>query len=97
VLFRSGKTLRAINNKLIETWDASGVRPLPMPFQPLLMMDLLEGLEKAGMTDFLSGLAGQVSGMITEVKPAAEIMKDIVNQAVELLQGKLPVEAKVSR
>ncbi|UCD57662.1 MAG: nitronate monooxygenase, partial [Candidatus Hydrogenedentota bacterium] len=55
----SGKTLRAINNKLIEAWDASGVSTLPMPLQSLLMMDLIEGLQQAGMTDSLSGLAGQ--------------------------------------
>jgi len=92
----SGKTLRAINNKLIEAWDASGIPTLPMPFQPLLMMDLNEGLEKAEMIDYLSGLAGQVIGMITEGKGAAEVVEDIVSEAVEILNNNLSAEASVS-
>lgn len=86
----SGKTLRAINNKLIEEWNASGIQTLPMPMQSLLVMDLLEGLRQAEMTDYLSGLAGQVSGMITEVKSATAIMEDIVNEAVDILENRLP-------
>jgi len=92
----SGKTLRAIRNKLIDTWDASGVETLPMPFQPLLMMSLNEGLQQAERTDYLSGLAGQVIGMITEVKGAAEIMEDIVNQAVEILENNLSARVETA-
>ncbi len=92
----SGKTLRAINNKLIEEWNASGIPTLPMPMQSLLIRDLVEGLRQAGMTDYLSGLAGQVSGMITEVKSATEIMADIVNEAIDILENRLPSEARAS-
>jgi NAD(P)H-dependent flavin oxidoreductase YrpB (nitropropane dioxygenase family) len=92
----SGKTLRAIRNKLIEAWDASGVQTLPMPMQSLLMMDLLEGLHQAGMTDYLSGLAGQVSGLITEVKGAAEVLEDIVTEAGEILSKRLPTQVRVA-
>ena len=82
--------MRAINNKLIEEWNASGIPTLPMPMQALLVRDLIEGLREADMTDYLSGLAGQVSGMITEVKSATEIMADIVNEAVDILENRLP-------
>lgn len=92
----SGKTLRAINNKLMQAWEASGIPTLPMPLQPLLMMDLLEGLRLADKTEYLSGLAGQVSGMITEVRPAVDIMKDIVSQTVDILSRRLPAEVKAS-
>jgi NAD(P)H-dependent flavin oxidoreductase YrpB (nitropropane dioxygenase family) len=92
----SGKTLRAINNKLIETWNTSGIATLPMPMQALLVRDLLEGLRQADMTDHLSGLAGQVSGMITEVKPAAEIVENIVNEAIDILENRLPADVRVS-
>ena len=91
----SGKTLRAINNKLIDAWDKSGVPTLPMPLQSLLTMELLEGLLQAGMTDYLSGLAGQVSGMITEVKSAAQVTEEIVGEAIEILKDRLPAEVKI--
>lgn len=92
----SGKTLRAIRNKTIEAWEQSGIPTLPMPMQSLLMMDLWEGLQQAEMTDYLSGLAGQGSGMITEIKSAAEVMEDIINQAVDILGNKLPAEVRIS-
>ncbi|MBW2091471.1 MAG: nitronate monooxygenase [Deltaproteobacteria bacterium] len=92
----SGKTLRAINNKLIETWDRSEISTLPMPLQSLLTMELMEGLLQAEMTDYLSGLAGQISGMITEVKSAAEIMEDIVSEADEVLGSRLPHEISIT-
>jgi len=92
----SGKTLRAINNKLIETWDRSEISTLPMPLQSLLTMELMEGLLQAEMTDYLSGLAGQISGMITEVKSAAEIMEDIVSEAAEVLGTRLPHEVSIT-
>jgi NAD(P)H-dependent flavin oxidoreductase YrpB (nitropropane dioxygenase family) len=92
----SGKTLRAIKNRLIEAWDASGIETLPMPLQSLLMMDLNEGLQKAEMTDFLSGLAGQVSGMIGGVQSAAEIVEDIINEAAEGLDNNLSAKTSAS-
>jgi nitronate monooxygenase len=88
----SGKPLRAINNKMIEIWDASGIETLPMPLQFMLMMQLNEGLLQTEMMDYLTGLAGQVSGMIDEVKNASEIMEEIINEAVEILGKKFPSE-----
>jgi NAD(P)H-dependent flavin oxidoreductase YrpB (nitropropane dioxygenase family) len=92
----SGKTLRAIRNKTIDAWEESGIPTLPMPLQSLLMMDLWEGLQQAEMTDYLSGLAGQGSGMITKVKSAAEVMEEIVSDAVDILGSKLPAEVSLS-
>jgi len=92
----SGKTLRAIKNKLIETWDASGVETLPMPLQTILMMDLNEGLEQAEMTDFMSGLAGQVSGMIDTVMGAAEVTENIIAEAVDIFKNQMVSKAEIS-
>jgi lysine/ornithine N-monooxygenase len=60
------------------------------------MMDLNEGLQKAEMTDFLSGLAGQVSGMIGGVQSAAEIVEDIINEAAEGLDNNLSAKTSAS-
>ena len=48
------------------------------------------------MTDFLSGLAGQVSGMIAGVQSAAEIMEDIINEAAEILDNNLAAKTSAS-
>ena len=88
--------MAAINNRLIEAWDKSGVPTLPMPLQGLLIRELQEGLLGAGMTEYLSGLAGQASGMITEVKPAARIVEDIVDEAIETLGNRLPAEVNIA-
>ncbi len=61
------------------------------------MMDLLEGLQQTEMTRYLSGLAGQVSGMIIKVKSAVEVMEDIVSEAVDILEKKMPAEVRISQ
>jgi len=59
-------------------------------------MELLAGLRQAGMTDYLSGLAGQISGMITEVKSAAQVMEEIASEAIKILEDSLPAEVRVA-
>ncbi|MBL6968181.1 MAG: nitronate monooxygenase, partial [Desulfobacteraceae bacterium] len=34
--------------------------------------------------------AGQVSGLITEIRPAAQIVEDMVEEAADILSRKLP-------
>jgi len=59
-------------------------------------MELLERLHQTGMTDYLSGLAGQISGMITEIKSAAQVVEEIVSEAIEILQKRLPADVKIA-
>ncbi|MCS7207868.1 MAG: nitronate monooxygenase [Dehalococcoidia bacterium] len=82
----SGKTARLLKNPLTEAWERSGLEPLPMPLQGLLMADLLEAAERAGRYDLLFNAAGQIGGMLKERKPAAQIVEDMVRGAVEVLE-----------
>ncbi|MBA4180949.1 MAG: 2-nitropropane dioxygenase [Anaerolinea sp.] len=86
----SGKTMRNINNPLIEAWEASGLQPMPMGLQGILIQDLVYSLRKAGREDLLMNAAGQASGLLTKTRPAAEILHDMVAGAAEILGRKLP-------
>lgn len=81
----SGKTMRNINNPLIEAWEASGIQALPMGLQGMLVGDLVYSARKAGREDLLMNAAGQASGMLTQVRPAAAILHDMVEGAAEIL------------
>ncbi len=90
----SGKTMRNITNPLIEAWDASGIQALPMGLQGLLITDLVYSVRKAGREDLLMNAAGQISGMLTRTRPAAEILQDMVAEAAEIIGVRLPAAVK---
>jgi NAD(P)H-dependent flavin oxidoreductase YrpB (nitropropane dioxygenase family) len=86
----TGKTLRASYNQFHDLWDNSGLDPLPFPTQVLISSALLAGFIEANKPEFVGGLAGQVSGIIKEIKPAARVLQDMVAEAVDILTNKLP-------
>lgn len=86
----SGKTMRNITNPLIEAWEGSGLKALPMGIQGLLIRDLVHSVRKAGREELLMNAAGQVSGMLHEVRPARAILEEIVGEAAEIIARRLP-------
>jgi len=88
----TGKTLRASYNRFHDLWAESGLDPLPFPLQALVSSDLLAAFIEAGQNDYVGGLAGQVSGIIHEIKPARQVLEEMVEEAVEILTKKLPGE-----
>ena len=86
----TGKTLRASYNRFHDLWDASKLRPLPFPTQVLLSSALLASFIEANKTGYVGGLAGQVSVLIDEIKPAGRVLEQIVEEAVDILAHKLP-------
>ena len=86
----TGKTLRASYNRFHDLWDASKLRPLPFPTQVLLSSAMLESFIEANKTNYVGGLAGQVSVLIDEIKPAAQVLEEMVEETVEILARKLP-------
>ena len=82
----TGKTARDYKNTVIEAWDNSGIEPLPMPLQRVLMEDFVHAAEKAGRFELTNNPAGQIGGMLTERKPAARIMQELVEGAVDALR-----------
>jgi len=92
----TGKTLRASYNKFHDLWAESGLDPLPFPMQTLISSHLLAAFIEAKKNDYVGGLAGQVSGIIHEIKPARQVLEEMVEEAVDILTRRLPqnVEAR---
>ncbi len=93
----TGKTSRATYNRFHDLWDNSGLDPLPFPTQVVMASGMVEMFRKADKDEYVAPFAGQVSGLIQEVKPAAEILMDMVAQTADILSHRLPesVTAKV--
>jgi len=91
----TGKTLRSIHSKFHDAWAASGLTALPFPLQIMISSALLSGFIQANIDDYIGGFAGQASGMIKEIKPAGEVVQDMVDQAVDILTTKLPAEVAI--
>lgn len=83
----SGKTMRGYRNEAIKAWEKSGLEPLPMPYQKILMDDFNEAAAAAGRWELHSNPAGQIAGMLKQVKPARQIMDELVAGAVATLRG----------
>jgi len=86
----TGKTLRASLNKYHGLWEESGLGPLPFPTQVVISSALLWRFIEANKLDYVGGLAGQISGIIHEIKPARQVLEEMVEEAVDILTRKLP-------
>ncbi len=91
----TGKTLRSIKSRFHDAWDESGLTSLPFPLQIMISSALLSGFIQANIDDYIGGFAGQASGMIKEIKPAAEVLIDMVEEAADILSKGLPESVTV--
>jgi NAD(P)H-dependent flavin oxidoreductase YrpB (nitropropane dioxygenase family) len=84
--FSSGKQQRGYHNVVKEAWASSGLDPLPMPLQGLIQEPLTRAAKAAGRWDLIGNPSGQVSGMLTEQRPAKEILMNMVNEAEDVIE-----------
>jgi nitronate monooxygenase len=82
----SGKTMRNINNPLIEHWEESGLQALPMGLQGLISGRVTAAARYSNRPELTMNPAGQISGMLKEVRPAREVLEEMVEGAVEVLK-----------
>jgi len=85
--FSSGKTGRYFKNVLIDEWEKSGLEALPMPLQGMLVEELEEAAKQTGLEELEMSPGGQIGGLIRELRPAAQIVEDLVDQATRVLAG----------
>lgn len=81
----TGKPSRVASTPIIAEWASSGLEPLPMPFQHVLMDDLVESARRSGRWELVNNPAGQVAGRLNQHRPAAEIVADFVEGAERTL------------
>ena len=81
-LGHSGKTCRLIKNDFTDYWDAhpEEVQPFPSQLRMVGEKASVAGRENGDMTNG-SCPAGQSAGLIHDVKPASELVRDIVSDA----------------
>ena len=93
----TGKTLRNLSNKLVKKWEEErGPIIKQWPFQCVLIGDLAEGVRQKQMKEYHPwSPAGQIAGMVNELKSSRQIVDDMVAEAVEILSRKLPQEVDI--
>jgi NAD(P)H-dependent flavin oxidoreductase YrpB (nitropropane dioxygenase family) len=82
---RTGKPARQLRTAWHDEWEAvASPEPLPLPLQPLLVNDAWRRIDAAaaagheGALRLESFFIGQVVGSFTEIRPAAEITRQII-------------------
>jgi nitronate monooxygenase len=86
----TGKTSRTIYNKLHDLWEHSGLENLGFGPQVFFASALAEMFNRAEKREYMGPFSGQVAGLITEIKPAAQIVEEMVEEAVDILTRRLP-------
>lgn len=82
----SGKTFRQVRTGWSQAWEADDApEPLRMPYQDVLVGDLLGAIEEHDIEPLIHSGAGQSVGYFDEVRTVKEIMTDLENSAVEAL------------
>lgn len=91
----TGKTSRATYNRFHDLWEESGLEPLPFPTQVVLASAVVDMFNRAGNVEYVGPFAGQVAGLIHDIKPAAAIVEEMVEQAADILTRRLPETVEV--
>jgi NAD(P)H-dependent flavin oxidoreductase YrpB (nitropropane dioxygenase family) len=82
----SGKPARLLKNKWTDAWEQPGApEPLRMPLQNLLVSEAHQRLMRSGQPDVVPMPAGQIVGSITEIRPVADVVAELVQQTAEVL------------
>lgn len=83
----SGKTFRQVRTAWSQEWEAhSAPNPLKMPFQDVLVGDLLGAIEEHDIEPLIHSGAGQSVGYFDEVQPVADIVARLVDETVGVLK-----------
>ncbi len=83
----SGKTFRQIRSAWSDEWDQPNApAPLKMPYQDVLVGDLLGAIDEHEVEPLLHSGAGQGIGYHQDVKPVAELMDALVEDATKALE-----------
>ena len=90
----TGKPARQLKSAWTEAWDAPGSPgPLPMPLQPLLVDYALHRIRRAasagapGAVQLVNYFVGQVVGSLDAVRPARQVLHEMIEEYVEVVSG----------
>jgi NAD(P)H-dependent flavin oxidoreductase YrpB (nitropropane dioxygenase family) len=84
----SGFTMRTLKSKWHEEWASpKAPRPAPAPYQLLLFAGVKQSGIDWGLEDFMTEAAGQGVGFMTSMKPARQIVFDMVDEALATFEN----------
>lgn len=83
----TGKPARMIRGSWAEQFEHGRMQALPMPLQSMVAGPVMAAAMVEGRADVWPGFAGQGAGMVDAIKPAADVMADLVAEAVAALDG----------
>lgn len=93
----SGKTARGFPNELTRRWEEEGIPIIVMPYQSALVSKLDTAAVLAGKYEYACTLAGNIAGLIKEVKNASQVIEEMVDGAINVLSNVVPSHVKLSK
>ena len=76
----SGKPARLLKSRWTDAWDADGAPdPLPMPLQNVLVAEAHQRMGQSQDPSAVAMPVGQIVGRMNEIRPAAEIVAELVS------------------
>ena len=81
----TGKPCRSLRNAWTDAWENAPVKPLPMPLQPALVRPILAADPEN--PEVQANLVGQASGLVHDIRPAGDIVREMAAEAAEILAG----------
>ena len=82
----SGKPFRQVRTGWSQAWEAEGApAPLKMPYQDVLVGDLLGAIEEHDIEPLIHSGAGQSIAYFNDVKPVAQIMQALIDDTAQAL------------
>ena len=83
----SGMTMRTLKCPWTEEWSKPEAPPvLPAPYQMLLSSDYIQAANDHRREDLMTEAAGQGVGFVTTMKPARQIVFDLVDEALTAIE-----------
>jgi NAD(P)H-dependent flavin oxidoreductase YrpB (nitropropane dioxygenase family) len=83
----SGMTMRTLKCPWTEEWAKPDAPPtLPAPYQMLLSADYIQGANDHRREELMTEAAGQGVGFVTAMKPARQIVFDMVEEALDAIE-----------
>jgi len=86
----SGMTMRVLDCPWTQEWaKPDAPRALPPPYQMLLSADYIQGANDNRREDLMTEAAGQGVGFVTAMKPARQILFDLVEEALAAFEERV--------
>ncbi|MEO5874085.1 MAG: nitronate monooxygenase family protein [Streptosporangiaceae bacterium] len=80
----TGKPARFLKTAWTEAWESEkSPGTLPMPMQFMLISDALRRISRSGDGELLTFPVGQIVGSMNQVKPAAQVVYDLMEEYIE--------------